>query len=327
MSWFSKITAGLTRSTTSLTDNIKSALGIAAKLDEATLASLEEALIAADTSLPVAQELLRDLRKAKLLEPLTLEALKAALANLIAQRLEPLAQKCFPFDPLAIDPLTPNKPTVILVAGVNGAGKTTTIGKLAAQWAGEGKNVFVAAADTYRAAAVQQLTVWTDRASAVAGRSGGVTIIPPVKQGADASSVAYAALEAARNEGADIVLIDTAGRLANRTDLLAELPKITRVLKKLDETAPHETILILDATLGQSTIPQVAEFHKTIPLTGLIVTKLDGTAKAGFLLALAAQKFNGHPLPVYAIGVGEKLDDLGPFNPQAFAQALVGTSE
>lgn len=315
MSWFSKITAGLTRSTTSITQGLKEALGIAAKLDDETLASLEEALIAADTSLPVAQELLRDLRKAKLPEPLTLEALKAALASLIATRLEPLAK---PLD------FETGKPKVILIAGVNGAGKTTTIGKLAAQWAGQGRNVFVAAADTYRAAAVQQLTVWTDRAAAVAGKKGAVTIIPPVKQGADASAVAYAALEAARNEGADIVLIDTAGRLANRTDLLAELPKITRVLKKLDDSAPHEIILVLDATLGQSTIPQVQEFHKTIPLTGLIVTKLDGTAKAGFLLALANQKFDGKPLPVYAIGVGETLEDLGPFNPQAFATALVG---
>jgi fused signal recognition particle receptor len=315
MSWLSRITSGLTRSTSTITQGLKEALGIAAKLDDETVASLEEALIAADTSLPVAQELLRDLRKAKLPEPLTLESLKAALSRLIAARLEPLAK------PLEFTA----KPTVILVAGVNGAGKTTTIGKLAAQWAGEGKNIFVAAADTYRAAAVQQLTVWTDRAAAVAGKKGAVTIIPPVKQGADASAVAYAALESARNEGADIVLIDTAGRLANRTDLLAELPKITRVLKKLDESAPHHTLLVLDATLGQSTIPQVIEFHKTIPLTGLIVTKLDGTAKAGFLLALAAQKFtNGQPLPVYAIGVGEKLDDLGPFDPQAFATALVG---
>ncbi len=315
MSWFSRITSGLTKSAASVTEGIKQAvgqsLGLAAKLDDATLEDLEEALIAADTSLPVAQALLKDLKKSKLPDPLTEDALKQTLATLIAARLQPLAQ-----------PLTfPASPTVILVAGVNGAGKTTTIGKLAAQWAGQGKHVVVAAADTFRAAAVQQLKVWTDRAAT----KGKVTIVPPAKEGADSAAVAYAALEHAQTEHADIVLIDTAGRLANRQDLLAELPKLTRVIQKLDASAPHHTLLVLDATLGQSTIPQVAEFHKQIPLTGLIVTKLDGTAKAGFLLALAAQNFTANgPLPVVALGVGETLDDLGPFNPQAFANALVG---
>lgn len=314
MSWLSRITSGLTRSTTNITEGLKQALGIAAKLDDATLESLEEALIAADTSLPVAQALLKDLRKAKLPDPLTLEALKAALANLIAERLQPLAS------PLNF----PASPTVILVAGVNGAGKTTTIGKLAAQWASEGKNVTVAAADTFRAAAVEQLKVWTDRADKAASRKGSVTIIPPAKLGADSSSVAYAALESAQQTGADILLIDTAGRLPNRADLLAELPKIKRTIAKLDDSAPHHTLLVLDATLGQSTIQQVEEFHKQIPLTGLIITKLDGTARAGFLLALAAKNFGDKPLPIVAIGVGESLDDLGPFEPQAFATALVG---
>ncbi len=310
MSWLSRITAGLTKSAANVTEGIKQAIGIAAKLDDATLEALEEALIAADTSLPVAQALLKDLKKAKLPDPLTQEALKQALADLIAARLQPLAQ------PLSF----PASPTVILVAGVNGAGKTTTIGKLAAQWAAQGKHVVVAAADTFRAAAVAQLKVWTDRADA-STKKGSVSIVPPAKEGADSASVAYAALEKAQNEHADIVLIDTAGRLANRADLLAELPKLNRALQKQDATAPHHTLLVLDATLGQSTLPQVAEFHKQIPLTGLIVTKLDGTAKAGFLLALAAQP---NPLPVVAIGVGESLDDLGPFEPSAFAAALVG---
>lgn len=311
MSWLSRITAGLSKSAATVTEGLKQAIGLAAKLDDATLEVLEDALIAADTSLPVAQALLRDLKKAKLPEPLTHEALKQALAELIAARLLPLAQ-----------PLTfPASPTVILVAGVNGAGKTTTIGKLAAQWATEGKHVVVAAADTFRAAAVEQLTVWTDRAASKAHKQGSVIIIPPAKPGADSASVAYAALDKAYSEQADIVLIDTAGRLANRQDLLAELPKLTRVLQKLDASAPHHTLLVLDATLGQSTISQVTEFHKQLPLTGLIVTKLDGTAKAGFLLALAAQP---NPLPVVAIGVGEGLDDLGPFDPHAFARALVG---
>ncbi len=310
MSWFSRITAGLTRSANNVTEGIKQAIGLAANLDDETLQSLEEALIAADTSLPVAQAILKELRKTKLPDPLTQEALKEALATIIAKRLEPLAKE-----------LTfPATPTVILIAGVNGAGKTTTIGKLAAQWAGQGRHVMVAAADTFRAAAVEQLKVWTDRADA-SSKKGRVTIIPPAKQGADSASVAYAALDAAQQQQADIVIIDTAGRLANRSDLLAELPKLNRVIQKLDSSAPHHTLLVLDATLGQSTIPQVAEFHKQIPLTGLIVTKLDGSAKAGFLLALANQP---NPLPVYAIGVGETLDDLGPFNPQAFAGALVG---
>lgn len=312
MSWFSRITAGLSRSATHVTEGIKQAIGLAAKLDDETIQNLEDALIGADTSLPVAQAILKELRKTKLPDPLTQEALKEALAAIIAKRLEPLAQ------PLEF----PATPTVILIAGVNGAGKTTTIGKLAAQWAGQGKTVLVAAADTFRAAAVEQLKVWTDRAAS-STKKGNVTIIPPAKQGADSAAVAYAALEKGRNESADIVLIDTAGRLANRQDLLAELPRLNRVIQKLDGSAPHHTLLVLDATLGQSTIPQVAEFHKQIPLTGLIVTKLDGSAKAGFLLALANQP---DPLPVYAIGVGESLDDLGPFNPQAFASALVGIS-
>ncbi|PZP40550.1 MAG: signal recognition particle-docking protein FtsY, partial [Pseudomonas fluorescens] len=254
MSWFSRITAGLTRSTTNVTEGLKQALGIAAKLDDATLEALEETLIAADTSLPVAQALLKDLRKTKLPEPLTLEALRDALATLIAARLQPLAK------PLEFTA----SPTVILIAGVNGAGKTTTIGKLAAQWAGQGKTIVVAAADTFRAAAVAQLKVWTDRADA-SSKQGSVTIIPPVKEGQDSSAVAYAALEKAIELKADALLIDTAGRLPNRADLLAELPKIKRVITKLDETAPHHTVLVLDATLGQSTIPQVAEFHKQIP--------------------------------------------------------------
>ena len=339
MSWLSRITSGLTRSTTNITEGLKQALGIAAKLDDETLQSLEEALIAADTSLPVAQALLRDLRKAKLPDPLTLEALKAALATLIAERLQPLAsspdallrgagdESASPSLPASLRDGAARRvtlPTVILVAGVNGAGKTTTIGKLAAQWASQGKNVTVAAADTFRAAAVEQLKVWTDRADKASSNKGSVTIIPPAKIGADSSSVAYAALESAQANGTDILLIDTAGRLPNRADLLAELPKIKRVITKLDPSAPHHTLLVLDATLGQSTIAQVTEFHKQIPLTGLIVTKLDGTARAGFLLALAAQNFGDKPLPIIAIGVGESLDDLGPFDPNAFAKALVG---
>jgi fused signal recognition particle receptor len=311
MSWLSRITGGLGKTAASVTQGLKAAVGLSAKLDAPTRDALEEVLIAADTGLPAAQSLLDDLRKSKLAEPFTLEDLKAKLAELIAARLQPLV------GPLE---LNTSGPTVIVVAGVNGAGKTTTIGKLAAQWAGQGKQVTVAAADTFRAAAVEQLEVWTHRAHAERHKKGGVTIIAPAKTGEDSAAVAYRALEEAQKSGADVVIIDTAGRLPNRTDLLAELPKITRTLQKLLPAAPHHTLLVLDGTLGQSTIPQVRQFVAQTGITGLVVTKLDGTAKAGFLLALAAQQ----PLPVVAIGVGEKLEDLGPFNPQAFARALVG---
>lgn len=306
--WFNRITSGLRRSTGNLAQGVKQALGVAVKLDAATETALEEALLAADTGLPAAQSLLAALKKSKLPEPLTEEVLRQALADAVATRLAPLEKEL---------ELQKNGPTVIVVAGVNGAGKTTTIGKLAAQWAEQGKKVVIAAADTFRVAAVEQLAVWSDRAAS----KGSVNIVQPQKPGADPAGVAYAALEQALETKADIVLVDTAGRLPNRQDLLAELPKITRVLQKLLPDAPHHTLLVLDATLGQSTLSQVTQFAQQTGLTGLIVTKLDGTARAGFLLALAAQS---HPLPVVAIGVGEGLNDLGPFNSVYFSKALLG---
>jgi fused signal recognition particle receptor len=233
------------------------------------------------------------------------EALRALVAGEIAARLRKIEK------PLLLDPA--KKPFVILVAGVNGTGKTTTIGKLARRLTGEGKKVVLAAGDTFRAAAIEQLGVWANRAGAgfVSGKAGG-----------DAAGLAFEALEKAQKENADILLIDTAGRLSNKTALMAELEKIARVLKKRDASAPHAVLLVLDATTGQNAITQVEAFKAIVPLTGLIMTKLDGTAKGGILVALAARSV----LPVHFIGVGEGEADLQPFAAETFAQALIGTS-
>jgi fused signal recognition particle receptor len=230
---------------------------------------------------------------------------RAILAREIAATLKPLEK------PLTIDGA--KRPFVILVAGVNGTGKTTTIGKLARRLTGEGKKVVLAAGDTFRAAAIEQLGIWASRAGAsfVSGKAGG-----------DAAGLAFEALEKAQKEDADILLIDTAGRLSNKTALMAELEKIARVLKKRDASAPHAVLLVLDATTGQNAITQVEAFKAIVPLTGLIMTKLDGTAKGGILVALAARS----GLPVHFIGVGEGEADLQPFAAEAFAQALIGTS-
>jgi fused signal recognition particle receptor len=231
--------------------------------------------------------------------------LRALLAGEIAHALSKIEK------PLAID--AGKNPFVILVAGVNGTGKTTTIGKLASRFTREGHKVMLAAGDTFRAAAIEQLGVWAERAKA-----GFVS----TKPGGDAAGLAYTALEKSRADGADILIIDTAGRLQNKTDLMAELEKIARVIKKLDASAPHAVLLVLDATTGQNAISQVAAFGNSVPLTGLIMTKLDGTAKGGILVALAA-KF---ALPVHFIGVGESVDDLMPFNAENFAKALTGAA-
>ncbi|NBV54156.1 MAG: signal recognition particle-docking protein FtsY [Proteobacteria bacterium] len=300
MSWLSRITSGLKKSAASLTAGLKSAVGLGASLTPEVKEKLEESLLAADVGLPATTALIKALEKAGVPEPLTEENLKQALAPLIAARL-PKAQ-----------PLELGKKglTTIMVAGVNGSGKTTTIGKLAAQLSGQGHKVVIAAADTFRAAATQQLQVWAKRAD--------VEII--TKPDADPASVAYMAQEHAQKAKATVLLIDTAGRLPNRADLLAELEKIPRVLQKLNPQAPQHTVLVLDGTLGQATLKQVEDFSKATPITGLIVTKLDGSAKAGFLLALA-EKFP--QLPVHALGFGEQLEDLGPYQAEAFARALL----
>jgi fused signal recognition particle receptor len=273
------------------------------KLDAATIAELEEALIRADMGASQASKLAAAVAKNRYDAEISGAELKTVLATEIAALLTPIQK-----------PLTmaeDKKPFVILVAGVNGTGKTTTIGKMAKRLAEEGAQVTLAAGDTFRAAAIEQLRVWADRAKAefVATRTGG-----------DAAGLAFEALEKARANGSDVLLIDTAGRLQNKAGLMAELEKIARVIKKLDASAPHAVLLVLDATTGQNAINQVEAFSATVPVTGLVMTKLDGTAKGGILVALAGR----FGLPVHYIGVGEGEDDLQPFVAADFARALVG---
>jgi fused signal recognition particle receptor len=276
------------------------------KLDAAAVAELEEALIRADMGAVQARTLAAAVARNRYDVEISGAELKSVLAGEIAALLAPLQK------PLTAD--DGKKPFVILVAGVNGTGKTTTIGKMAKRLAEEGAKVTLAAGDTFRAAAIEQLKVWAERAHArfVAGKPGG-----------DAAGLAFEALETARANGSDVLIIDTAGRLQNKTGLMAELEKIARVIKKLDATAPHATVLVLDATTGQNAISQVEAFGRVVPLTGLVMTKLDGTAKGGILVALAGR----FGLPVHYIGVGEGEDDLQPFVAADFARALVGAEE
>ena len=271
-------------------------------LDDAMLESLEELLIAADMGVDTALRVTANLAEGRMGKKLSVDEIKRLLADEIARVMEPVAK------PL---PLYPKRPQVVLVVGVNGSGKTTTIGKLASQFKAAGKNVVIAAGDTFRAAAVEQLQVWGDRA--------GVPVLT-APEGSDPASLAFDAMTKAQAEGADLLMIDTAGRLQNRQDLMEELAKIVRVIRKKDETAPHNTLLVLDATTGQNALNQVKIFQEVSDVSGLVMTKLDGTAKGGVLVALA-DKFG---LPIHAIGVGEQIDDLAPFDPQDFAAALTG---
>ena len=273
------------------------------KFDDDMLEQLEELLIASDMGVDTAMRVAANMAQGNLGSRLSTSEIKKLLADEIEQIMENVAQ------PL---PIYPKHPQVVLVVGVNGSGKTTTIGKLASQFKEAGKNVVIAAGDTFRAAAVEQLQIWGDRANVP------VLVAP---EGSDPASLAFDALEKAQQEKADLLLIDTAGRLQNRTDLMEELAKIVRVLKKKDPEAPQNTILVLDATTGQNAISQVETFREIAEVSGLIMTKLDGTAKGGVLVALA-DKFG---LPIHAIGVGEQIDDLAPFDPAEFAQALTGS--
>jgi len=273
------------------------------KFDDDMLEQLEELLIASDMGVDTAMRVAANMAQGNLGRRLSTSEIKKLLANEIEQIMENVAQ------PL---PIYPKHPQVVLVVGVNGSGKTTTIGKLASQFKEAGKNVVIAAGDTFRAAAVEQLQIWGDRANVP------VLVAP---EGSDPASLAFDALEKAQQEKADLLMIDTAGRLQNRTDLMEELAKIVRVLKKKDPEAPQNTILVLDATTGQNAISQVETFREIAEVSGLIMTKLDGTAKGGVLVALA-DKFG---LPIHAIGVGEQIDDLAPFDPAEFAQALTGS--
>jgi fused signal recognition particle receptor len=274
-------------------------------VDDAMLESLEDLLIRADMGVDTAARVTANIAEGRIGRRIGTDELRRALSDEIARILEPVAR------PL---PLYPSRPQVVLVVGVNGSGKTTTIGKLASQFRAAGKKVVIAAGDTFRAAAVEQLQVW--------GKRAGVPVLTAA-QGTDPASLAFDALTQARADGADLLLIDTAGRLQNRADLMEELAKIVRVIRKVDATAPHNTVLVLDATTGQNALSQVEIFRQVADVTGLVMTKLDGTARGGVLVALA-DRFG---LPIHAIGVGEQIDDLAPFDPQDFARALVGTAD
>ena len=274
-------------------------------MDDAMLESLEEVLIAADMGVQTATRLAANIAEGRFGKRISTAELRSALADEITRIMTPVAK------PL---PLYPQKPQVVLVVGVNGSGKTTTIGKLASQFKAAGKSVVIAAGDTFRAAAVEQLQVWGNRA--------GVSVLT-APEGSDPASLAFDALTRARAEGVDLLMIDTAGRLQNRQDLMEELSKIVRVLRKVDPTAPHNTLLVLDATTGQNALNQVEIFRKIADVSGLVMTKLDGTAKGGVLVALA-DKFG---LPIHAVGVGEQIDDLAAFDPEDFARALVGSPD
>lgn len=301
--WLGRLRHGLKKSAGALTDGL-SEVFIKRKLDDATLDAFEELLILSDLGTGVSAEIVAALRKASFDKEVTEEEVKRFLVTEISRRLEPVAR------PLTVDAA---KPHVILVVGVNGNGKTTTIGKMASQLMAMDYKVMMAAGDTFRAAAVEQLQVWGER-------TGCEVVVGPHE--ADAASVAFQALERAKAEGADVLLIDTAGRLHNKTNLMQELEKIIRVLKKLDPDAPHSVLQVLDATTGQNAVVQTKAFREMVNVTGLVITKLDGTAKAGVIVALA-QQFG---IPIHAIGVGEGIADLREFDAKEFAENLVGLS-
>ena len=274
-------------------------------LDDDMLESLEELLIASDMGVDTALRVSANIAEGRYGKRVSTQEIKAALAAEVARVMDPVAK------PL---PLYPKKPQVVLVVGVNGSGKTTTIGKLASQFRAAGKSVVIAAGDTFRAAAVEQLQVWGDRA--------GVPVLT-APEGSDPASLAFDAMTKAQAEGADLLMIDTAGRLQNRQDLMEELAKIVRVIRKKDPDAPHNTLLVLDATTGQNALTQVEIFRQVADVSGLVMTKLDGTAKGGVLVALADKV----GLSIHAIGVGEQIDDLAPFDPEEFAAALTGLEQ
>ena len=302
--WLAKLKDGLSKSSKSLTGSITS-IFTKRKLDQATLDELEDVLIQADLGLAVSERIIKAVSAGRYDKEIDPEEVKGILASEVAKVLKPVE---VPFN------FGAEKPFVILVVGVNGSGKTTTIGKLGAIAAGEGFKVMFAACDTFRAAAIEQLTIWGQRI-------GARTISRPT--GSDASGLAFDAMTEAREDGTDILFIDTAGRLQNKAYLMDELDKVVRVIKKQDAAAPHAVILVLDATTGQNAIAQADIFTKVAGVTGIIMTKLDGTARGGILVAIA-EKFK---LPVHAIGVGETIDDLQPFDAEAFARAIAGLEE
>ena len=300
--WFQRLTTGLKRSSDQLSGSI-TAVFTKRRLDDATLEELEDVLIQADLGLETATAITETLRRDRFDRDVSGEEVRSVLAAEVETVLAPVAQS------LRVDP--DQRPFVILMIGVNGSGKTTTIGKLAQKLSAEGKSVMLAAGDTFRAAAIEQLQVWGQRTnSPVVARPAG----------SDASGLAFDAVTQARAEGRDVLIIDTAGRLQNRDELMNELEKVIRVIKKVDPTAPHATLLTLDATTGQNAMKQVEIFGQRAGVTGLVMTKLDGTARGGILVAIA-RKFG---LPVHFIGVGEGVNDLQPFRADEFARAIAG---
>ncbi|HEY3721187.1 MAG TPA: signal recognition particle-docking protein FtsY [Roseiarcus sp.] len=304
-SWLSRLTAGLSRSSSAIGRGIVD-IFTKRKLDAASLDDLEDILIQADLGVGAATRIREAVGKGRYEKGIDPDEVKALLAAEVERTLAPVAR------PLVVDAAT--RPFVILVIGVNGSGKTTTIGKLAAKFVGEGRKVMVAAGDTFRAAAIEQLRIWAGRAGAA---------IVAREQGADAAGLAFDAVTRARAEGIDVLLMDTAGRLQNRAELMSELEKIIRVMKKVDSQAPHATLLVLDATVGQNALSQVEIFGRMAGVTGLVMTKLDGTARGGILVAIA-DKFK---LPVHFIGVGEGVEDLEPFAAKDFGRAIAGIEE
>ncbi len=303
--WFSRLAEGLSKSSDKLTDGVTSIFN-KRRLNDETLEELHDLLITADLGVAAAERITDALAQDKFDKEVSDDEVHTALADEVAETLTPLEK------PLTID--RSRKPHVILMIGVNGAGKTTTIGKLAQKYKDDGLNVMLAAGDTFRAAAIEQLGVWGERTGA-----------PVVARdvGADAAGVAFDAIKEAKEAGADVLIIDTAGRLQNKTVLMEELAKVVRVIKKLDATAPHDVVLVLDATVGQNAISQAQAFSEIAGVTGLVMTKLDGTARGGVLVALA-DKF---ALPIHYVGVGESVDDLQPFHAADFARALAGAGE
>ena len=301
-SWFQRLTGGLTRTSSQLTGSI-TGLFTKRKLDDAALEELEDVLLQADLGVETATAITEALAKGRYDKEISPDEIRAVMAEEIAKVLDPVAE------PLTVD--AGNRPHIVLVVGVNGSGKTTTIGKLGARFTREGKSVMLAAGDTFRAAAVEQLKIWGERI--------GAPVIAK-EHGADAASLAYEAIEAARRDSTDVLLIDTAGRLQNKSELMAELAKVVRVIQKLEPDAPHDTVLVLDATVGQNALRQVEVFREMAGVSGIVMTKLDGTARGGILVAIAA-KFG---LPVHAIGVGEGVGDLEAFSAEDFAGAIAG---
>ena len=300
--WFARLKAGMARSSERLNTGINTIFN-RRRLDDAALLELEELLIASDMGIGIAAEVTEELRRTRFNQEVSPEEVRGALAEQVIRLVEPVTK------PLRLD--LGRKPFVILVVGVNGSGKTTTIAKLAKQYRDAGHDVMLAAGDTFRAAGVEQLQIWGER-------TGCRVITRP--SGSDAAGLAYEAFEQARAEGSDILLIDTAGRLHNKANLMSELQKIVRVLKKVDPQTPHSVLLVLDATTGQNAHAQAESFREMVGVTGIVMTKLDGTARGGVLVSLAEK----YGIPIHAIGVGETADDLRPFEARAYARSLVG---